>query len=81
MGRRGEGRGGRRSRAEGRRGETAAAGGEGVGEVDDLQEDEGGMVGSRGEECGERGEGGGGERDRGRREGEHRFHLDQTALK
>ena len=56
MGRCGEGRGGRRSRAEGRRGERVAAGGEGVGEVGDLREGEGERGGRRGEECGERGE-------------------------
>ena len=81
MGRHGEGRGGTRSREGGRTGETAAAGGEGVGEVDDLREGEGEMGGRQGEDCGERGEAGGEEGGQGRLEGEHRFHSAQTALK
>ena len=81
MGRCGEGRGGRRSRAEGKRVERVAAGGEGVGEVGDLREGEGERGGRRGEECGERGEEEEALDDPEQLEAEHQFHLDQTAWK
>ena len=81
MARCGEGRGGRRSTAEGRRGERVAVGGEGVGEVGDLREGEGERGGRRGEECGERGEEEEALGDPEQLEAEHQFHLDQTAFK
>ena len=81
MGRCGEGRAGRRSRAEGKRVERVAAGGEGVGEVGDLREGEGERGGRRGEECGERGEEEEALGDPEQLEAEHQFHLDQTAFK
>ena len=80
MARCGEGRGGRRrSRVEEKREEMAA--GEGVEEVDGLPGGEGGRGGSQGEECGEREVGEEEEDDQGQLEGEHQFHLDQTAWK
>ena len=80
MARCGEGRGGRwRSREEEKREEMAA--GEGVEEVDGLPGGEGGRGGSQGEECGEREVGEEEEDDQGQLEGEHQFHLDQTAWK